>query len=75
MTSPATWRRGLPPGRYYPGMLDEYEARGGPGRWWHRRRSREGAWLHASARAVLDCSERPRGIDEANRIKLGMLCK
>lgn len=34
------WKRGLPPGRYYPGMEDDYEVYFSPGGLiWHKRKS------------------------------------
>lgn len=39
---PAEWKRGLPPGKYYEGMFDDFEVYLSPvGLKWHRRRSQE----------------------------------
>lgn len=36
------WKRGLPPGKYYEGMIDDYEVYYAPiGVKWHRRRTPE----------------------------------
>lgn len=52
----ADWKRGLPRGKYYPGMTDNYEVAFAPLAKWHRRRTSQGAFVHASARAVSDSS-------------------
>jgi hypothetical protein len=34
-----SWKRGLPPGKYYDGMVDDFEIYYSPMGWkWHRRR-------------------------------------
>lgn len=48
------WKRGLPRGKYYPGMTDDYEVAFAPLAKWHRRRTEHGAFVYASARAVLE---------------------
>lgn len=36
-TLPGPWKRGLPPGPYYPGMEHDFEVRYAPLAIWHRR--------------------------------------
>lgn len=60
------WKRGLPPGKLYPGMTDDFEVAFAPLAKWHRRRTPLGSWLHASASAVLDCPQ----VREPNNVKL-----
>jgi len=33
------WKRGLPPGKYYEGMVDDYEVAFAPMEKWHRKRT------------------------------------
>lgn len=54
----SAWRRGLPPGKFYPGMVDDFEVAFAPLMKWHRRRSRADAFHHASQRAVRECVQR-----------------
>lgn len=35
------WKRGLPPGKYYPDMINDYEVHFAPLAKWHRKRSHE----------------------------------
>lgn len=49
------WKYGLPPGKLYPGMTDDFEVAFAPLAKWHRRRTPRNAWLHASMSAVLNC--------------------
>ncbi len=44
------WKPGLPPGKYYDGMLDDYEVAFAPLAKWHRRRPPEEAEQHRIAR-------------------------
>lgn len=48
----AEWKRGLPRGKYYPGMEDDFEVAFAPLEKWHRRRSPEDAFVNASRRAL-----------------------
>lgn len=50
------WKRGLPPGRYYPGMEDDYEVHFGMlGMKHYRQRASADARLYANFRAVREC--------------------
>lgn len=53
-SKPQRWKHGLPPGKLYPGMVDDYEVVFAPLAKWHRRRTERGSFIHASARAIMD---------------------
>lgn len=56
------WRRGLPPGRFYEGMTDDYECYPTiAGGWWHRRRTPEEAAAHRAQR--LEATQRMEALD------------
>lgn len=38
---PIRWKRGLPPGKYYEGMIRDYEVSFAPLEKWHRKRTPE----------------------------------
>lgn len=46
------WKKGLPPGKYYEGMVDDYEVSFAPLATWHRKRTLEekAAYLEALKR-------------------------
>jgi hypothetical protein len=45
------WKRGLPPGKYYEGMIDDYEVDfSAGGMKWHRKRTEEEKQAHIAAR-------------------------
>jgi uncharacterized protein YdaU (DUF1376 family) len=47
------WKRGLPPGQYYEGMVDDFEVAftiGGPK--WHRKRTEEEKQAHIAQKAA-----------------------
>lgn len=46
------WKRGLPPGPYYDGMVDDYEVAFAPLAKWHRKRTPEekAAWIELKRR-------------------------
>lgn len=44
------WKRGLPPGKYYPGMVDDYEVAFAPLEKWHRKRTPEEKAAHIALR-------------------------
>ncbi|HYF56699.1 MAG TPA: hypothetical protein VEA41_20775 [Salinarimonas sp.] len=46
------WTKGLPPGSYYDGMTEDYEATlTVAGGWWHRRRTPEERAAYINAKA------------------------
>jgi hypothetical protein len=51
------WKRGLPPGKYYDGMVDDFEVAFAPLAKWHRRRSPEEAASHRAARLAREESK------------------
>lgn len=62
-SNPAPWRKGLPPGNYYPGMADDYDLSftlAGPK--WHRKRTpdQKAAYLELFRRnrAAMEAGER-----------------
>ncbi len=44
------WKCGLPPGKYYEGMVDDYEVAFTPLAKWHRKRTPEERAAHIEAR-------------------------
>lgn len=51
MESPMSeWKRGLPPGKYYEGMVDDYEVAFAPLAKWYRKRTPEERAAHIEAR-------------------------
>jgi hypothetical protein len=44
------WKHGLPPGKYYEGMVDDYEVAFTPLSKWHRRRTPEERETYIRAR-------------------------
>lgn len=44
------WKRGLPPGKYYDGMVDDYEVAWAPLAKWHRKRTPEEKAAYIAAR-------------------------
>lgn len=48
------WKRGLPPGKYYEGMVDDFEVYFSPGGIkWHRRRSADERDLYRARRTSI----------------------
>lgn len=53
------WKRGLPPGKYYEGMVDDYEVYFSPGGLkWHRKRTLEERAAYIRARSALTAAQR-----------------
>jgi len=46
----AEWKRGFPPGKYYEGMVDDYEVRFTPLTHWYRKRTPEEKAAHLAER-------------------------